>query len=71
MSWALERRDSVSVIQGHSLFRKYTMNAQPVSSNDVESTRKIGARLYSEFLQRLADVTQERAADFMGLLLAR
>ncbi|AZW22938.1 transcriptional regulator [Bordetella bronchiseptica] len=42
------------------------MNAQPVSSNDVESTRKIGARLYSEFLQRLADVTQERAADFMG-----
>ncbi|MBV2161396.1 MAG: CII family transcriptional regulator [Achromobacter sp.] len=42
------------------------MNTQAVSPDQVESTRKIGARLYSEILQRLADVTQERAADFMG-----
>ncbi|VCU70848.1 hypothetical protein PIGHUM_02927 [Pigmentiphaga humi] len=40
---------------------------QPVSPADVESTRKIGARLYAEVLQRLAEVTQERAADFMDV----
>lgn len=42
------------------------MSTQTVSPHDVESTRKIAARIHSEILQRLADVTQERAADFMG-----
>ncbi|OZI59922.1 CII family transcriptional regulator [Bordetella genomosp. 11] len=42
------------------------MSMQPVSTDEQESTRKIGARLYSEILQRLADVTQDRAAEFMG-----
>ncbi len=42
------------------------MSTPTVSPDDIESTRKIGARLYAEILQRLADVTQERAADFMG-----
>jgi hypothetical protein len=40
---------------------------QTVSPADVESTRNSGARIYSEVLQRLADVTQERAADSMGV----
>lgn len=42
------------------------MSTEAVSAADVESTRKIGARIYGEVLRRLADVTQERAADFMG-----
>lgn len=42
------------------------MSTSTVSTEDIESTRKIGARLFSEVLQRLADVTQERAAEFMG-----
>lgn len=38
----------------------------PVSPDQVESTRKTAARLHGEVLRRLAEVTQERAADFMG-----
>lgn len=38
-----------------------------VSNNQVENTRKIGARLQGEILRRLAEVTQERAADCMGI----
>jgi hypothetical protein len=37
------------------------------SPEQFEMTRKIGARLYAEVLQRLAEVTQERAADCMGV----
>lgn len=43
------------------------MNTDPVSAEQVESTRKTGARIQGEVLRRLADVTQERAADFMGV----
>lgn len=43
------------------------MNSQPVSDELRESTRRNGARLQSIVLQRLADVTQERASDFMGV----
>lgn len=38
-----------------------------VSADRVENTRKIGARLQGEILRKLADITQERAADFMGV----
>ena len=37
------------------------------SPTAVENTRKAGARLFSEALRRLAEVTQDRAADFMGV----
>ncbi|WP_338615526.1 CII family transcriptional regulator [Pigmentiphaga sp. CHJ604] len=40
---------------------------QQSSADQVEITRKTGARLQSEVLQRLAEVTQERAADCMGV----
>ncbi|AZY49700.1 CII family transcriptional regulator [Bordetella avium] len=43
------------------------MSTQAVSPDKVESTRKIAARLQAEVLQRLALVTQERAADCMGV----
>ncbi len=43
------------------------MNTQAVSAERVEMTRKIGARLQGEILRRLAEVTQDRAADFMGV----
>ena len=43
------------------------MNTEPVSADQAESTRKVGARIQSEILQRLAVVTQERAADCMGV----
>ncbi|CCN24141.1 phage-related transcriptional transcriptional regulator [Bordetella bronchiseptica 1289] len=43
------------------------MSTQPVSADKLESTRKNGARIQAEILRRLADVTQERAADCMGL----
>lgn len=43
------------------------MNTEAVSPADVENTRKEGARMYSTALRRLAEVTQERAADFMGV----
>lgn len=39
---------------------------EQVSDTRAENTRKIGARIQSDILQRLADVTQERAAAFMG-----
>lgn len=39
----------------------------PVSATQVENTRKIGARLQGEILRRLAEVTQDRAADCMGV----
>ncbi|MBD9417638.1 MarR family transcriptional regulator [Achromobacter sp. K91] len=42
------------------------MSTQPVSAEQVESTRKNGARIQGEVLRRLAEVTQDRAADFMG-----
>lgn len=38
-----------------------------VSPDQVESTRKIGASIQGTILRRLALVTQERAADFMGV----
>lgn len=40
---------------------------EEVSANRAENTRKIGARIQSEILQRLAEVTQTRAADCMGV----
>ena len=40
---------------------------EEVSVSRVESTRKICARLQSDILQRLAQVTQARAADCMGV----
>lgn len=43
------------------------MSTQAVSPDKVENTRRIGARLHSEVLQRLAAFTQERAADCMGV----
>lgn len=43
------------------------MNTQPVSDEDREIARKNAARMYSETLRRLASVTQERAADLMGV----
>lgn len=43
------------------------MNTQSVSAEQIESTRKNGARLHGEVLRRLAEITQERAADFMGV----
>lgn len=43
------------------------MNTDSVSTELVESTRKKGARIQSEILRRLADVTQERAADCIGV----
>lgn len=43
------------------------MNTDPVSTEFAESTRKKGARIQGEILRRLADVTQERAADCMGV----
>jgi len=42
------------------------MSTQPVSPTKLENTRKIGARIHGEVLRRLAEVTQEHAADFMG-----
>ncbi len=43
------------------------MSTQPVSPDQIESTRRTGARIQSDVLRRLADVTQERAADFMAV----
>ena len=43
------------------------MSTQPVSGDPAENTRKSGARLHGEVLRRLAEVTQERAADSMGV----
>lgn len=43
------------------------MSTQAVSADKLESTRKSGARIHGEVLRRLADVTQERAADCMGV----
>lgn len=43
------------------------MNTEPVSTDQAETTRKIGARIQGEILRRLAEITQERAADFMGV----
>lgn len=43
------------------------MNTQSVSGDHVESTRKLGARIQSDVLRRLADVTQQRAATCMGV----
>lgn len=40
---------------------------ETVSDADVESTRKTAACLQAVVLQRLADVTQERAAACMGV----
>lgn len=40
---------------------------EEVSGTRPENTRKIGARIQSEILQRLAEVTQTRAADCMGV----
>lgn len=40
---------------------------EKVSPDKVENTRKIGARIQADILQRLALVTQERAAECMGV----
>lgn len=40
---------------------------EEVSASRAENTRKIGARIQADVLQRLALVTQERAADCMGV----
>lgn len=43
------------------------MSADTVSPDPVESTRKNGEKLHSELLRWIADVTQERAANCMGV----
>jgi hypothetical protein len=43
------------------------MSTQPVSADQVESTRKTGARIQGEVLRRLAEFTQTRAAACMGV----
>lgn len=43
------------------------MTAETVSPDPVEMTRKTGARIQAEFLQRLAYVGQEHAATCMGV----
>jgi len=43
------------------------MNTEPVSAEQLETTRKAAARIQSEILRRLAVVTQDRAADCMGV----
>lgn len=43
------------------------MSTQAVSDERVEMTRKTGARIQSEILRKLASVTQEHAADCMGV----
>lgn len=44
-----------------------TTTANPVSGDVVENTRRTGARIESEILRCLADVTQEHAAVCMGV----
>lgn len=43
------------------------MSTEPVSAERAEIARKFGARIHGEILRRLAEVTQDRAADFMGV----
>lgn len=43
------------------------MTSETVSLDTVENTRKIGARIESEILRRLASVTQEHAAACMNV----
>ncbi|WP_050465117.1 CII family transcriptional regulator [Herbaspirillum autotrophicum] len=43
------------------------MSTETVSLDPIEMTRKTGARIQGEVLQRLAYVTQERAAECMGV----
>jgi predicted DNA-binding protein (UPF0251 family) len=43
------------------------MNTQPVSPERVEITRKSAARIQAAILQRLAGVTQEHAAECIGV----
>lgn len=43
------------------------MSTEPVSPSDVEKTRRAGARVQAGVLQRLAEITQERAGEFMGV----
>jgi len=43
------------------------MTTESVSPDLLESTRKTGARIQAEILQRLAHVGQERAATCMGV----
>lgn len=43
------------------------MSTEQVSPEQVENTRKIGARIQADVLQRLASVTQERASDCMAV----
>lgn len=43
------------------------MNTEPVSTGQSESARNTGARMQSQILRRLAEVTQEHAADCMGV----
>jgi hypothetical protein len=43
------------------------VNAETSSPDVVENTRKTGALIESEILRRLADTTQEHAADCMGV----
>lgn len=38
-----------------------------VSPDDAEKTRKTAARIESQILRRLADITQARAAECMGV----
>lgn len=44
-----------------------TTTAETSSSKVCANTRKTGAMIESKILQRLADVTQEHAADCMGV----
>lgn len=48
-------------------FCEVSMSTETVSADRVESTRKTAARIQAAILQRLAAVTQERAAACMGV----
>ncbi len=43
------------------------MSTETVSPDSIENTRRTGARIEAEFLQRLADVGQTHAAAQMGV----
>ncbi|MCM2493289.1 CII family transcriptional regulator [Burkholderia glumae] len=47
--------------------KQVVMSSETVSSEEVESTRKLGARIESEMLRAIARATQARAAACMGV----
>lgn len=47
--------------------KQVVMSSETVSSEEVESARKLGARIESEMLRAIARATQARAAACMGV----